>query len=367
MSARVRFVTIAVTAAVMGGCGLLDPFQAPSGPVEVTVMTRNVYVGSDADFEDFDPEEIAGTFLATDFGARARGLAAEIAEYRPDLVGRQEVALVRLQSPGDPAAPAEDIFVDYLATLLSALATEGVIYKVAAIVDNADVEAPVDLGFQGDADLRLTDRDVILALRSVEIASSTEHNFEAARVVRVELNGEQITVPVLRGFVSVRAAVRGKAVRFTTSHLETLDDAATQLAQGRELIEQLDILEEEESLPHILVGDFNSPAPLAEPVGDTYRELIAGGFRDIDPGGPTCCHPPNLISDGVLLDPRIDLVLVRTGAGGETIRAEFVGIVGNDPVDRVRSSAPAGAQVLLWPSDHAGVVAKLVLEAEETS
>lgn len=367
MNARGRVLLIAIAVAAISGCGLLDPLQGFSGPATVTVMTRNVYVGSDADYQDFNPEAVAGTFLATDFGARARGLAAEIAEYRPDLVGLQEVALVRLQSPSDPATPAEDIFLDYLATLLSALADEGLLYKVAGIVENVDIEAPVMLGFQGDADVRLTDRDVILARRSVEISSVVDHNYAAARVVSVELDGEQLTVPLLRGFISVRATVRGKAIRFTNSHLETRDDVTTQVAQAGELVDQLRTLREDEELVDILVGDFNSLAPPTDPTGVTYRELIDGGFADIDAGGPTCCHPPNLISEGAQLDHRIDLILIRNDSSGGTIRTEFATVVGDELTDRVRTSGPTGAQVLLWPSDHAGVVAKLVFEAEETS
>ncbi len=88
------------------------PRVRPSGPITITVMTRNVYLGADVNrvvdaVAGLQGEEALVTLgeatrevhevvARTDFGVRSRLLAAEIAAGRPDLVGLQEVALWRL-------------------------------------------------------------------------------------------------------------------------------------------------------------------------------------------------------------------------------------------------------------------------------
>ncbi|MEN8193947.1 MAG: hypothetical protein ABFS12_14080, partial [Bacteroidota bacterium] len=77
---------------------------------QLTVMTRNVYVGTDVDivYTAQDPTEIPGlvtqafqTLLETNFPERAIALAEEVAIADPDLIGLQEVSLFRTQIPGD--------------------------------------------------------------------------------------------------------------------------------------------------------------------------------------------------------------------------------------------------------------------------
>ena len=121
----------------------------------VTVMTQNVYIGADI-FRVIEagssphplaiPMEVANvlqTVVDTDFTERAVALAAQIEHLRPDLIGLQEVSLIRTQSPGDflygNPTHAEDELLDYLSILLAALDARGLEYKVAAFVENADV------------------------------------------------------------------------------------------------------------------------------------------------------------------------------------------------------------------------------------
>src|SRR4051794_41270666 len=70
----------------------------------VSVMTRNLYLGADLapaigapNLEAFVAAngQILREVTANDFPVRAQGLANEILEKRPDLVGLQEVALWR--------------------------------------------------------------------------------------------------------------------------------------------------------------------------------------------------------------------------------------------------------------------------------
>ena len=69
----------------------------------------------------------------------------------------------------------------------------------------------------------------------------------------------------------------------------------------------------------------------------------------MDPGF-TCCQDGNLLNNDSNLSERIDLVLFRGG-----FNAIYSGIVGANKSDRILS--PSGQN--LWPSDHAGIVARL--------
>ena len=81
--------------------------------VQVRVMTRNVYLGADLspaiNAESTNDFVVANGQIIRDvgtnnFATRARGLAQEILDKRPDLVGLQEVALWR-SGPLNNAAP----------------------------------------------------------------------------------------------------------------------------------------------------------------------------------------------------------------------------------------------------------------------
>ncbi|MBD3316756.1 MAG: hypothetical protein GF344_13295 [Chitinivibrionales bacterium] len=114
-------------------------------------------------------------------------------------------------------------------------------------------------------------------------------------------------------------------------------------------------------MPEILVGDFNSPGTPSIPVGETYRQLLAVGFKDADTSSMpnlTCCHPSTLTSTRVELSTRIDLILIRNTNKYENLEPGTISVPGDELSDRILVSSPAGS-MLLWPSDHAGVVAFL--------
>ena len=100
----------------------------------VSVMTRNIYVGTDVDviLQAQDPNQIPvlvaqafQTLINTNFPERAEALAKEIKKNKPHLIGLQEVSLIRIQSPGDymtgNSDQAEDVVWDYLEILMSIL------------------------------------------------------------------------------------------------------------------------------------------------------------------------------------------------------------------------------------------------------
>jgi endonuclease/exonuclease/phosphatase family metal-dependent hydrolase len=144
------------------------------------------------------------------------------------------------------------------------------------------------------------------------------------------------------------ATVGGRTFRVVTTHLESFNDTS-QVAQGKELVAPGGPALT--SLPTVLLGDLNSRA---DGTGTpTHANLLAAGFQDAWPQahpadiGLTCCHGDDLREVGGPFYSRIDYVLLRNG-----FRAVAAGIVGEAPGDRI-----AG----LWPSDHAGVWARLRL------
>ena len=104
--------------------GTASAGSARRAPVTVTVMTRNLYLGTNLDrivhaksaAEAFAAVEVAWRNVqANRFPARARAIAREIATTRPDFVGLQEVTLYRTQAPADfTVTPARTVALDYV-------------------------------------------------------------------------------------------------------------------------------------------------------------------------------------------------------------------------------------------------------------
>ena len=345
----------------------------------VTVMTQNVYVGADI-FRVVEagsspnplaiPITVANvlrTLADTNFAERAAALAAEIDHLRPDLIGLQEVSLIRTQSPGDflvgNPTPAQDELFDYLKILLDALAARGLDYEVAALVQDADVELPMLVGIDSTGplfdDVRLTDFDVILARGDVEISNHMSRNYDENAVIPIGA----LSIEFTRGLVAVDATVRGRTYRFVNTHLELADmvTAGGELAQplqAQQLIEELT----DETLPVILVGDFNSSPEYDDP--SAYAMISETDFVDVwqrrifEGGdlGYTCCQDEDLRNEYSNLYERIDHIFVRNLH--EELPCSIVGPVfaftlGDEPRDKTISG--------MWPSDHAGVVARLYL------
>ena len=332
----------------------LWPAAAAGNGRQVTVMTRNLFIGTDLGpvfAAPSFPQLVGATttaFLevqATNFPERAQAIAGEVAATRPDVVGLQEAMLIRTDAPADgPATPAETVAWDYLEILLAALAARGLDYEPVALVVNGDgPELPTALGF----DVRATDRDVILVNRDrrprLKVSNAQAANF-AARVTLSTIAGP-IQLP--RGWTAVDVKLRGHRFRVVNTHLE--GSAAPQVAQAAELLAGPAAT----ALPTLLVGDFNSRADGSGT--PTYGLLRSAGFadawNDVHPGDPglTCCWETHLLSPLPPFDERIDLVLAR--GSFTALHAEIVG------EDAVADRTPSG----LFHSDHAGVVAVLRL------
>jgi len=304
-------------------------------------MTRNLFLGADlspayralsapdglaglpaAVAATFNPGEPPGLVQRTDFATRAVALAGEIAAAEPDVIGLQEAAVWRA---------GEEVAADHLALLEAELERHGLRYRRVAVRENGSVALPSAAGIL----VGLADREALLAREELDVSNVQTGIFTNA----LEMAAAQGSFSLARGWIAADVA----GVRCVTTHLEIASPAAAatvQRLQAQELVEGPTISE----LPVVLLGDFN-----ARPERATYAYLREAGFDDAwlqaNPDGPaglTCCHAHPLDDPGDRLRARIDLILTRGLAATE---AWVVGEFANG----------------LWPSDHQGVVADLVL------
>jgi endonuclease/exonuclease/phosphatase family metal-dependent hydrolase len=319
-------------------------------PNILTVMTQNMYVGTDfspifgAVTSDTLKTAVADAYAnvqASNIPERAAALADEIVATQPDVIGLQEVSLWRT---GPAGGPATTVTFDALQSLLDALAQRGAHYRVLAVLTNFTTEAPSALGLT----IGFTDRDVVLARSDLlpsdfQVSNVQTQHFTIHLILPNPLLGSP---PVPRGWIAVDGTRRGTPFRFVTTHLEDVS-VTVRLAQAIELIQgPLNT-----TAPVVIAGDFNVDAAshdLAELV--TYRSFLDADFDEAwpalvsnDPGFTWPLHRQDPFTP-TLPSQRIDLVLFH-GA----LTARGIDRIGETAADRT----PSG----LSPSDHAGVVA----------
>jgi hypothetical protein len=367
-------------AALVVGCsdrGLTNVNVASTAPSDLavsgdlkpglSVMTWNVYYGTDPEPLLTAPLDqvpfLAGDAWAlaqrTNFPERAGALAALIAEQHPHLVGLQEAALYRIQHPGDAlfggTVPATEVVYDFLALLVDSLEARGQQYRVVAADSSTDIELPAFIGLDPATqspmfdDVRLTDRDAVLARADVQISDARHGRFTAA----IPLPDFQSAV--YEGWSSARATVDGRDYRFVSAHLEFQGAVPVQVGQAQELVGLL----ANETLPTILVGDFNSDVAGLDPSKATpsYGIVTGAGFADnwrvpfSTPASLTCCQSKDLLNPSSSFTQRIDVVFTRNMPAGTLVLDQK--IVGNQPGDRTVSG--------MWPSAHAGVAVRFLI------
>ncbi len=337
-----------------------DEFGFARRGATLRVMSRNLYLGGDigpilgASNPNDIPLLVAQTWAgiqSTDFPQRARLIAREVAVSRPDLIGLQEVALFRTQSPGDflvgNPEPAEDVAFDYLDILLGELRRRGLRYEVATSVENIDVELPAATSPTTLDDIRYTDRDVVLVRKGVQVDAASSGHYGVNLSFPV---AGAFPITIFRGWNRVDVTHRGTQYHFVNTHLETDESGPTiQVLQAQELIGMLATV----SAPTLVVGDLNGTP---EGGTSTYPMLTGAGFEDAwtathgQRPGFTCCFDPDLLA-GTLFE-RIDYVFVRAPQDHQ-LRVRKARLVGNSPFARTRAG--------LRPSDHAGIVADVDL------
>ncbi|MEA3470905.1 MAG: endonuclease/exonuclease/phosphatase family protein, partial [Thermodesulfobacteriota bacterium] len=300
------FVGILILVAPLSSAFAADP--------KIKVMTRNLYLGADI-FEVVlaaqNPDPALGgldvpiavanvfqTMQYTNFPARAEALADEIARYKPQVIGLQEVETYYIQSPGDfvrgGTTPAEDLVIDFYTVLDAALKARGMEYE-AFINENANVEMPMLTGFipipdppyfmPTFDDVRMVDHDVILVRKGHDAWNLLANNYTYN--VGMDLGGAYIEFT--RGYLAVDVDIKGEVYRFVNTHLEvrSAPESDFRIIQALQMNELLTVLGSE-TKPIIMVGDFNSSSddvpfihPLYGPIVPPYMQAtMYAGYLD---------------------------------------------------------------------------------------
>jgi len=346
----------------------------------VNVMTRNLYLGADLG-PALEADTLSGFVEANgqilrevtlnDFPTRAEGLADEILDLQPDLVGLQEVALWRTGPPSlAPLATgpsATTVRYDYLQELLDEL-NEGrgkdgkgkPQYEVVVVQDEFDLEAPADENEVAgdnpdgnpaiaDAEIngRLTMRDVILARRGAGVQTWNTQSANFKVLLPAPILGA--TVPIKRGWTATDAKVRGShPFRFVNTHLEAFEPTV-RTAQALELVAPTGPATS--GLPVVLLGDLNSDDDTVDPVDQqAYLALLGSGMVERSTNDPlSCCLDSSLLAEDA-------------GGSEEDFDHQVDHVMTRDPeVVTLQSSAVTGIQPVngFWNSDHAGVFSAL--------
>src|SRR5215469_14507161 len=341
---RVRgFCTIAAAGVLF----ILPAVASMVQPIDVAVMTQNLYLGADTTpvlaamtVPDLQKAilDAADSVIANNFPLRAEAIASEVASAGgPLLIGLQESEIV---SESDVPQP-----LNYADTLIAALKDLGLnyTYKIPGLEDAVHTGLVLDSGAAGIFNPRftLTDQEVVL-VRS-DVPNFTVTSVSAQTFVN------DVTVDTLlgkfslkRGYVLVNASLNGVPFQFVSTHLAETHDA-TEPAEVGEILTALGTSVERQ----LVVGDFNAgPDEVCggSPCGP--EEMVAAGFADTDRGlGSTCCQSPTLDNPESSLTHRYDYIFER---GFHAIYS--AALVGDQPFEEERP---------LWPSDHAGVVSTI--------
>jgi endonuclease/exonuclease/phosphatase family metal-dependent hydrolase len=324
----------------------------PKPKPDVTVMSRNLYLGADiikavaatsVDQEEQQVQTLHQTVDQTNFPLRAKAIAKEVAANKPDLIGLQEVARYYRGADGvhDGVKNSTTVLYDFLKTVQKEIRAKGLSYKVVSEQTEIDLEVPSADGY----DLRLKLGNAVLArtgtAAKVKVLKPLSANFKSKQLT-VTLPDQTYTLT--RGWAGMDGQVAGRKFRFIDPHAEAYsDEAAT--AQFKELLKTG---AKSKTLPTIMAGDFNSDPTAKGAKAGGYNAVIKAGFKDTSKRQNTCCQDEKLDNPGSKLTQWIDHIVVRPAA-----KVLKTVVVGNKPGDKIGG---------LWPSDHAGLVAKLRLK-----
>ena len=357
------------------------------GNTNVKVMTRNLYLGADifkvVEAAQTDPDsipyavaEVFATVQFTNFYDRAEAIADEILKTKPHVIGIQEASAYFIQTPGDyilgNPVQADTVVIDFYTVLNVAMEARGLYYD-AYTVTNADIELPMADENAGPpyylSDIRLVDRDRILVKKRLQSSELLKGNYRT----QLELDVGGQTLAFTRGYLIVDVDIKGQPFRFVNTHLEVRSDPGSvfrlaQSAQMFELLNTIGELTEDDPSQVIMVGDFNSspediPGTAYNPISGDMEPYIPPymlatdffGYSDTwllqkrYDEGYTSGFDEYVSDPNAKLTTRIDHIFVDPGdCTIEKVKAVVVG-------DEVKDMTPNG----LWPSDHAGVVAKI--------
>jgi hypothetical protein len=364
MKRNIARATLEILSVAALWAAIAVPAAAQHFPGIGTVMTYNVNEGTD--FLQVVGAQTLQQFLlgvgqvitqvqGTNPPERMGAVARKILDVQPELLSLQEVDQWYTGTFDPVAGTCSNITLQYdmLQELLSSLAAQGGHYEVAVqVTQNSFPPTP---GLIPPADytcVAVNDYNVILARTDLPSWIFRWSNPQSGQFVNKLVLPTPIgPVPYPRAWASVDAQFFGHSLLYVNTHLESFDANIRELQGG-----ELRAGPANSTLPVIIAMDSNAQAfPL--PQDPTYLDFISARYNDVwselfpKIAGLTCCQDEadnNSISQ---LYQRIDLVLTH----GRVTPWEAARI-GEDR----RSRLPDG----LWPSDHAAVVAGVVVGSD---
>jgi hypothetical protein len=276
---------------------------------------------------------------ASNVPERAAVLAGEILGAHPDVVGIQDAGVWTLNG-----VPQYD-FAQLLQQDLAGLGRRFILAARTAVT-------VVQLPDAADDQVGYVDQTIVLVNprvrgRGFRLAHPAGGIFNAHR--EAQAGGPQgMVLPLVGTWASVLLVNPGHSehtIRFVTAHLDSAD-ATVNAAQVSELLAG----PANTWLPVVLAGDFG--APPGSPGADAA--MLQAGFNDIwhvkygDQPGFTSAQP-DLHDPNRDLQARADQVFFQAG---QDMNAVSVSLLGTGLTDRT----PSG----LWPSDHAGLHARML-------
>jgi len=339
------------------------PAMAQFLPGVGTVMTYNVNEGTD--FLQVVGAQTLPQFLlgvgqvltqvqGTNPPERMQAVAGKILEVQPELVSLQEIDQW-YTGTFDPIAGTcgtMTLQYDMLQELLGALAAQGGHYEVAVqVTQNAFPPTPGLIPPTTYICVAVTDYNVILASTDLPSWIFQWSNPQSGQFVNQLVLPTPIgRVPYPRAWASVDAEFFGHSFHYINTHLESFDANVRELQGG-----ELRAGPANSTLPVIIAMDSNAQAfPL--PQDPTYMDFTSAGYNDVwsklfpKRAGLTCCQDEADNNPVSQLYQRIDLVLTH----GD-VTPWGAALLGADPRSRLSDG--------LWPSDHAALVAGVVVES----
>ena len=368
---------------------------------QVTVMTRNLYLGSDVGVAmDLIPNlSAAAQFMwdqvkRTDFNKRAPKLAAEVIAKRPDVVGLQEATIWFCKKNLFSKRTEVFNFTQQFLAATKAQGTEYVLAKkdgITALNTGYSIAAVPLITMVKDPETFQPLFGQDKAACGFEIADALAIRADLAdkvlKVGNTEYEQTYTIVPTImtiyRGYTWADIKIGATPVRFVTTHLESLWDknkVPNSAIQAQQLI--LDLSKTKN--PVVVMGDFNSdPRDPRMPANPNPGEQPVAS--DACPAGTSKCNAYLLMTEAGYTDSGPDPMLPENYTwgmnalltGADPVRLKFAKELGNtagytDRLDYVFvkngvSVTSAGLIGATPPNnlntDHAGIVATLAINS----
>jgi endonuclease/exonuclease/phosphatase family metal-dependent hydrolase len=365
---------------------------------ELTVMSRNLYLGSDvavamklipnmSKAAQFMWDQVA----ATDFKKRAKVLANEITQNKPEVIGIQEATRWYCKQY---FWSKNEVIYDFTQDLINALNDVGEQYEIAQLIQNGKISLARNPGYQIPAIPFITMVSDAKSFQPVFGKDSAACGFEIADVLLIkksistkvlaigntEYEASYSIIPklmtVYRGYTWIDLNWNGTTTRIISTHLESIWDEGkipNAAIQAKQLVNDLATTK----IPTIIIGDFNSdprdpraknsPNPGEQPVESkqcpaqnnisdfnladstcsAYWTMRKAGFTDV---GPDATDPKNFSwgMSALLAGPEIERFKSALQMGnkyGFTDRLDYIFTRGNIETKQTKLIGNS------WPSE----------------